>query len=143
MPNTNHSIHSNIKLWESVNVAYPFFLIGQPTVTSLQRVTSSTSFTLNCTSTGSPASAVMWSKDGTLLHITDSYQTTQIMADGGSATYYNLLTVNSEPQDLLGTYGCSVLNTIGVSNVATISVEGMCTLELGLRIFIYTCQVSI
>ena len=102
----------------------------QPTVTSVQRVTSSTSFTLNCTSIGSPASVVMWSKDGTLLHITDSYQTTQIMVDGSSATYYNLLTVNSEPQDLLGTYGCSVLNTIGVSNVETISIEGMRTLEL-------------
>ena len=112
-------------------------LTGQPNVTSLEHVTNGTSFTLNCTSTGSPASTVMWTKDGTLLQISHSYQTTQIMADGDSATYYNLLTVFSEPEYLLGTYGCSVLNTVGVSNVETVSIEGIPISEWGLSMYKY------
>ena len=82
------------------------------------------SFTINCTSMGSPPSAVSWTKDGVQLSSSAVYSMEQRMQHGPTATYVNLLSVNTGPYGVLGTYICNVSNILG-STVANISFEGM------------------
>ena len=49
---------------------------------------------------------------------------TQILQNGATSTYYNLLTVDSGPYALTGDYSCEVSNTLGTATV-NISVEGI------------------
>lgn len=97
---------------------------GPPTVTSLSVVKSEniTVFTLNCTSINSPATTVIWTKDREVVSDEESYQ---ILRDGLTATFDNILVVNSTPDELMGTYSCSVLNSAGQSNVETLNVQGI------------------
>lgn len=81
-------------------------------------------FTLKCVSSGSPATTVLWKKDGQLLAQSDIHQMTQILQNGATSTYYNLLTVNSGPYALIGDYSCEVSNILGRATI-NISVEGM------------------
>ena len=82
-------------------------------------------FTLKCVSLGSPATNVHWKKDDQFITESDTYQITQILHDGVTSTYYNLLTVNSGPYALIGDYSCEVSNSLG-SAAINISVEGWC-----------------
>ena len=93
-----------------------------PTVSSLRAVSSNSSlFTLDCASTGSPATTVIWTKDGNLL---STYLTYQILRDGVAATYDNFVEIDADLVDLPGTYSCRVLNSAGLSNVATVNIQG-------------------
>lgn len=97
-----------------------------PSVTSLNVVesvnTSTSTFTLNCTSIGSPATTVIWTKNGIILSDTTTYQ---ILRDGSTATYDTLLNIEADdPDDLVGTYACNALNSAGQSNVETLSIQG-------------------
>ncbi len=86
----------------------------------------STSFTVNCTSTGSPATSVLWTKDGQLISAEEGvYDETQVLFDATTATYFNLLTVYAEPEDILGQYTCSVNNSIGIAATESITFEGL------------------
>lgn len=98
--------------------------IGSPSVTGLSVVKSlnSSMFTLNCTSTDSPATTVIWTKNGIVLSDAISYQ---ILRDGLTATYDTLLGIQAdEPDGLMGTYACSVVNSAGQSNVETLNIHG-------------------
>ncbi len=70
-------------------------------------------FTLNCITTGSPATTVTWTKDGTVLAASSSYRMSQSLLNGVTATYYNYLEVLSGPYSVVGSYSCEVSNTIG------------------------------
>ena len=70
-------------------------------------------FTLNCTSSGSPATTVTWTKDGVLLAQSNTYRMTQILYSGTTATYFNLLEVNAGPYAVTGYYSCEVSNLLG------------------------------
>ena len=83
---------------------------------------NSSVFTLNCTSTGSPASIVIWTKDGQVLSDNAVYQ---ILRDGSAATYDTLLNIDTTPDQLIGTYTCGVLNSAGQSNVESVTIQGM------------------
>ena len=95
------------------------------TIISLEnsRIFGST-FTLNCSSTGSPATAVTWTMDGETLSNNITYQMIQMLRDATTATYDNLLTVNVQPQDGIGTYTCSVENSISEPAQQTLTLEG-------------------
>ena len=95
-----------------------------PSITSLGVLDSSNSseLMLNCTSTGSPATSVTWSKDGVVLSDSVEYK---ILRDGSTATYNNLLSTEAGIDELLGTYACSVLNSGGQSNVESLNIQGM------------------
>ncbi len=69
-------------------------------------------FTINCPTTGSPATTVEWAKDSTQLKNDDTYQIVQELEDGTTATYNNLLLVSGEPDEVIGTYSCSASNEI-------------------------------
>ena len=93
-----------------------------PTVSSLAVANSNNSvFMLNCTSTGSPAATVIWTKDSKLL---SDYPLFQILRDGVTATYDNLAEIIVDLDGLVGTYSCNVLNSAGLSNVVSLNVQG-------------------
>ena len=98
-----------------------------PTIVSLDRtLIDDSAFTLNCTSTSSPATTVIWSKNSRILTTNETYRMTQILRDGSSSTYDNFLTILSSPSDLLGTYRCTVVNSLGSSNYP-ITIQGLST----------------
>ena len=103
-----------------------FMLIGTPTVTSLSFFSSNSTsmFTLNCTSSDSPPTTVIWNKNGGAL--SDSSASYQTLRDGSSSTYDTLLPIDGSVDELVGTYTCSVLNSAGQSNVQSLNVQGMC-----------------
>ncbi len=82
---------------------------------------NTTAFTLNCTSTGSPATTVIWTKDGEAL---SDYETSQILRDGMTATYDTFLSIQNTPDFLIGTYTCRVLNSAGQSNMEQVNIQG-------------------
>jgi hypothetical protein len=97
-----------------------------PRVISLQHVVdSNASLALNCTSTGSPAANVIWRKDGASLFNNTTYEATEVLRDGITATYDNLLYVSGSPSELVGRYSCIVHDSFGRnSETATIQVNG-------------------
>ena len=98
--------------------------VAPVSVVSLQRTTGhSPNFTLNCTSTGSPATTVIWRKDEMVLSNGGQYEMTQTLQDGVTATYKNILAVSGTPSALLGVYSCSILNEIGTAT-RNITING-------------------
>ena len=93
-----------------------------PTVSSsaVANINSSL-FTLNCTSTDSPATTVVLTEDSELL---SDYALYQILRDGVTAIYDNLVEINADVDGLVGTYSCSILNSAGLSNVVSLNVRG-------------------
>ena len=82
---------------------------------------NSSRFSINCTSSDSPATTVIWAKDGVRL---SSYPMYQILRDGVTATYDNIVEIDADVDELAGTYSCTILNSVGLSNAATLSVQG-------------------
>ena len=68
---------------------------------------------LICVSTGGPASQVKWNRKGA------QYQESQQMINGSSATYHNLLSINSPNlADHSGRFNCTVSNVRGTNTTA-------------------------
>lgn len=88
---------------------------------------ASTLLSLNCTSTESPASRVVWLKDFNRINFDDGvYNTYQVLVDGSTATYENTLTGVADPRELEGIYTCIVFDSENsTSQPAQIEVEGM------------------
>ena len=106
------------------------FLPVPVTIISLENSrTFGSTFTLNCSSTGSPATTVTWTMDGETLSNNNTYQMMQLLRDATTATYDNLLTVNVQPQYSVGTYTCSVDNSISEPTQQTLALEGEWTLN--------------
>ena len=78
---------------------------------------SRTSQTLNCTSSGGPATNVTWRKDNVIIPLTSStHKQNQRVADEVTSTYYNLLSITgSNIVDHIGTFSCTVENNRGSS----------------------------
>ena len=56
--------------------------------------------------------------------LSSSYFVHQILRDGVTATYDNVIEIGAAVDELLGTYSCNVLNSAGLSNVAILNVQG-------------------
>lgn len=94
-------------------------------IQSLEESSNSASvFTLKCTSTGSPATTVIWRKDGTVLTESSIYHMTQTLHNGFAATYMNYLEVNAGPYAVVGNYSCTVSNILGY-DTQNVIYEGM------------------
>ena len=81
--------------------------------------------TLTCTSSGGPATNVIWKKDGVVITLNGTYQQTQIVTNTETSTYQTVLNINSSvnQSDIVGTYNCTVENTRGESS-ETVVVPG-------------------
>ena len=54
-----------------------------------------------------------------------SYFTSQVLRNGLTATYDNILSINSSPSELIGVYSCIVQDSLGrKSETSTIQVKG-------------------
>ena len=69
----------------------PYFDSGTPSTTTL--VYNETTRSLNCTSTGGPATTVTWRKSGVIITINATYQQTQVVTDPVIGTYETVLTI--------------------------------------------------
>ena len=69
-------------------------------------------FTLNCSSNGSAATEVVWTLDSQTISVDgQTYATFQILRDGTTSSYDNLLVVLSgSVNDFSGQYGCTITN---------------------------------
>ena len=96
----------------------------------------SSSSTLTCTSTGSPATNVTFMRDGTTVgplrggesKVFDgvTYQLTQMVTNRAQSTYQNVLTINQPLSDIVGsTFRCSFENTLGTApNSQPLAITG-------------------
>ena len=85
---------------------------AQPSVTSLTSISLNSTTVLTCTTTGSPATTVTWTRDGQPVTIDGrTYNMVQTVINRASATYENVLTV-SEPASG-NTFTCTVANALG------------------------------
>ena len=100
-------------------------LSAKPSIVALTSQCSASSSTLTCTSTGSPATTVSWTRNGQPVTIDgNTYQLTQTVTNRTSATYENVLTINQPWASILGsTFNCTVTNTLG-SGSDSIQVAG-------------------
>ena len=97
---------------------------AQPTASSVMYTYNSGTRTLTCTSTGSPATTVTWTKGGATLTVDGTtYSITQTVTDRRTSTYESVLTLPASG-DISGTYSCQVGNALGDSNTVTVDITG-------------------
>ena len=89
---------------------------------------SRASQTLNCTSSGGPATNVTWRKDNVIIPLTNStYQQSQKVADEVTSTYHNLLSITSSNiEDHIGSFSCTVENNRGSSESYLLDINSEC-----------------
>ena len=71
------------------------------------------SVVLLCTTAGMPATAALWSKDGILTSLNETYSqylytTTQTLTDARTVSYSNTLEINLHRREADGLYGCDI-----------------------------------
>ena len=99
-------------------------MTGAPVLDSLAYDAGST--TLSCTSSGGPATNVLWTRNCLAVGSDDpSFEQTQIVTDTANAVYLNKLTIIAGATD--GAYGCSVSNSRGASGSMETGVGGTYT----------------
>lgn len=130
-------MHLVLCIMYNYDLEYNLYSTGAPTVSSLSLVPSNVSspFTLRCTSTVSPATTAILTKDGGIMTELQ-YSMHQILKDGTSATYdtyFNIIDAN--PEELVGTYSCSILNFAGASSSDSLTIQG-----LSQAFFVFTIQ---
>ena len=97
-----------------------------PQVSSLQLgVSSNSPLTLNCSSSGSPALTVVWTKDGSTLPNGLVFAATQTLRDGTTASYDNLLEVSGHYSAIVGVYSCIIHDSLGHNSLpVSLQVNG-------------------
>ena len=99
------------------------FYIGNVVISSLEQ-TSSTVFTLNCSSSGSPPTNITWVKNTEVVMFNDTFMGSQYLRDGQRAMYDNLLSIRLPIMDIVDTYTCTIDNGISQATQATLTIEG-------------------
>jgi len=82
---------------------------GRLYITAVQRVPLP-SLVINCSTTGLPATSIVWTKEATRIVNSETYQLTQLVSDRSTTTYSNLLTINQTLQEARGFYSCTAAN---------------------------------
>ncbi len=106
-----------------------------PVVTSLRRK-ASTKFTLICTSTTTPATTVVWTKDETTLSFDGTpYQHSQVVTYRQLSIYDNILTSTGTRASTLGSYTCTVSNRFGTNSRSAVILGNDVQYFLSKRVF--------
>jgi maltoporin len=85
---------------------------GVPTVNDV----SASGLNVTCASSGGPATSVTWRRNCAVLPNNAMYQQTQTVTQTQTATYQNMLMIDSTVTDTDGVYTCSVTNARGYDN---------------------------
>ena len=104
-----------------------FLILANPSIVSLTLESSASSSTLTCTSTGSPATTVLWTRNGQPVSIDETtYKLTQTVTDRAASTYENVLTINQPLNNIHGSnFTCTVSNTLGSNTSNSLQVTGL------------------
>ena len=89
------------------------FPVGIMRITSLNY--DSATHTLMCTSTGGPATTVLWSKDNSSRIDDQHYELSMLIIDKTTATYESRLRILNKSSKQTGNYTCTVSNSGGSS----------------------------
>ena len=86
-------------------------------------------YTITCTSTGSPPTTVSWIRNEYILDLKDSeddgkYFASQKVIDRQSSTYDNILTIIGSYGDAVGDYICNISNSLGGDSVGK-TIDGI------------------
>ena len=113
----NLSVHLKYFICHS---SYLYILAGSPSGISLTFDPKSN--TLACTSTGGPATAVTWRRDGVVITPNATHQQTKSLVYPDKGTYQTVLTIDPSvgQQSIVGTYNCTVENVRGKSSKALV-----------------------
>ena len=96
--------------YQLLNYFSLYYFTGSPTISGV--TLSNDSKTLTCTSTGGPATTVVWRQNCIILQKNDTnYMQNQTVISTLTATYENTLVSSSANSD--GVYTCSVSNSRG------------------------------
>ena len=97
--------------------------IGSPHVTNVGY--NSQSRTLTCTSTGGPATTIIWRKDGAVITLNTTHQQIKRVVDPVMSTYQTVLTIDPsiDQESTVGSYCCTVENARGRSSRTVIVGE--------------------
>ena len=87
-------------------------------VTNISVQYDRTSQTITCTSTGGPATDVIWLKNNINITLTMGglYEHSQIIINKTTAIYENRLRIVDKSSEAAGTYTCSIINSRGGMN---------------------------
>jgi len=110
-----------------------------PPLSSTVTVAVGNSFTLSCTSRGSPPDTFTWIKDGIVIDPQSNVFT--LSHDNTTANFQTNYTISNVTTSDSGTYTCTVTNPIGSHN-ETISVV-VVTGELLILLYVSTLLVNI
>ena len=106
-------------------------ITGSPPPLIVQSLTASSLglysyFTLNCSTSGSAATEVIWTDGGQPINADSRvHDTYQILRDGTTSSYDNLLVVaNGNINNNSGRYSCTVRNTFGASATREVTFVG-------------------
>ena len=103
------------------------FFTGYPTITDITFGGYPAPFILTCTSTGSPPTTIMWQKDGHNITVDGSkFKLARSIVNRRASIYDNILTIDDEYANLLGTFSCRVENEFGSSYTKTVDAVGEC-----------------
>ena len=95
---------------------------GSPSITGL--LYNRSTLTLTCTSTGGPATAVTWRKNGAVVEVDGTiYHQSQRVVDTRTATYENILS-SSVAANFIGTFSCTVTNSRGSPSTSSVTLNG-------------------
>lgn len=114
--------HSQLLCYTDLLLTFTSY-VAPVSVSSLEQTPSMT-FSLNCSSSGSPATSVVWKRDGNVVTLNISYVATQFLRNSERATFDNTLLVQLSIADILGNYTCVVQNKISPASSTTIDIEG-------------------
>ncbi len=115
---------------ENINFLFLFMNshAARPVITLLQRNISeyTNQLKLTCTSTTSPPTTVVWSKDGRTLTTDEGFYTfSQVLIERRWSTYNNILSMSLavDPDTVAGTYTCRVGNIFGYA-YSSLEIQG-------------------
>ena len=82
-------------------------------------------YTLTCTTSGSPPTSVMWTRNGAPVSENGNmYKTTQVLVNRNETIYENLLVMSGSFEDAVGEYSCTVENSLGTSGTVNKTIKG-------------------
>ena len=112
-----------------------FLPLAGPTINEPPVFTLGSSYTVTCTSTGSPATNVTFARNGAAVGpLRDgetvavggiTYQLSQILTNRQESIYENVLTFSDELSNIAGdTFACTVANTLGSGTSQSVTIRG-------------------